>query len=126
MHTVLQEFWPCLTGLKWLHSCSAGLEHLLFPELVNSSVTLTNAKGVYSHSLAEYVAAVLYMQRHHEILVSSADETSDICLAALGVDGPMASAACSAFMCSPAHAQLLPKLPHHAQSFTVSLLPGMP
>jgi phosphoglycerate dehydrogenase-like enzyme len=49
----LQEFWPRLTGLKWLHSCSAGLEHLLFPELINSSVILTNAKGVYSHSLAE-------------------------------------------------------------------------
>jgi hypothetical protein len=53
LSTVLQEFWPRLTNLKWLHSCSAGLEHLLFPELVNSSVTLTNAKGVYSHSLAE-------------------------------------------------------------------------
>lgn len=51
--TGLQEFWPRLTNLKWLHSCSAGLEHLLFPELVNSNVTLTNAKGVYSHSLAE-------------------------------------------------------------------------
>lgn len=50
---MLQEFWPRLTNLKWLHSCSAGLEHLLFPELVNSSVILTNAKGVYSHSLAE-------------------------------------------------------------------------
>lgn len=49
----MQEFWPKLTGLKWLHSCSAGLEHLLFPELVNSPVVLTNAKGVYSHSLAE-------------------------------------------------------------------------
>jgi phosphoglycerate dehydrogenase-like enzyme len=48
-----QEFWPRLTGLKWLHSCSAGLEHLLFPELISSNVILTNAKGVYSHSLAE-------------------------------------------------------------------------
>jgi hypothetical protein len=49
----IQEFWPRLSGLKWLHSCSAGLEHLLFPELVQSSVVLTNARGVYSHSLAE-------------------------------------------------------------------------
>ncbi|PNH07305.1 D-2-hydroxyacid dehydrogenase [Tetrabaena socialis] len=37
-----------------MHSASAGLEHLLFPELVEGPVTLTNAKGVYSHSLAEY------------------------------------------------------------------------
>eukprot|EP00878_Enallax_costatus_P046953 GHUV01057287.1.p1 GENE.GHUV01057287.1~~GHUV01057287.1.p1 ORF type:complete len:340 (+),score=73.08 GHUV01057287.1:317-1336(+) len=50
----VQAFWPRLTGLKWLHSASAGLEHLLFPELVEGPVTLTNAKGVYSHSLAEY------------------------------------------------------------------------
>eukprot|EP00775_Hariotina_reticulata_P005492 gene5492-5727_t len=50
----VREFWPKLTGLAWLHSSSAGLEHLLFPELIESPVTLTNAKGVYSHSLAEY------------------------------------------------------------------------
>jgi hypothetical protein len=30
-----------------MHSASAGLEHLLFPELVESDVLLTNAKGVY-------------------------------------------------------------------------------
>ena len=50
----LQELWPKLTSLDWMHSASAGLEHLLFPALVESNVTLTNAKGVYSHSLAEY------------------------------------------------------------------------
>ena len=38
-----------------MHSSSAGLEHLLFPGLVQGPVLLTNAKGVYSHSLAEYV-----------------------------------------------------------------------
>lgn len=48
-----QEMWPRLTNLRWLHSASAGLEHLLFPELVDGPVVLTNAKGVYSHSLAE-------------------------------------------------------------------------
>ena len=52
-----QALWPKLTNLKWLHSASAGLEHLLFPELSDSPVTLTNAKGVYSHSLAEYTLA---------------------------------------------------------------------
>jgi len=49
-----QALWPKVPNLKWLHSASAGLEHLLFPELVEGSVLLTNAKGVYSHSLAEY------------------------------------------------------------------------
>lgn len=37
-----------------MHSSSAGVEKLLFTGLVESDVTLTNAKGVYSHSLAEY------------------------------------------------------------------------
>ena len=47
--------WPKLAGLKWLHSSSAGLDHLLFDELVESEqVKVTNARGVYSHSLAEY------------------------------------------------------------------------
>lgn len=55
---MLQALWPKLTGLRWAHSASAGLEHLLFDELVESDVVLTNAKGVYSHSLAE--AAITY------------------------------------------------------------------
>lgn len=49
-----QALWPRLRNLKWMHSSSAGLEHLLFPELVDSPVPLTNARGVYSNSLAEY------------------------------------------------------------------------
>lgn len=50
----MQALWPKLTKLKWLHSSSAGVEKLLFPELVESEVPVSNAKGVYSHSLAEY------------------------------------------------------------------------
>lgn len=50
----VQALWPQLTNLKWLHSSSAGVEKLLFPELVESEVPVSNAKGVYSHSLAEY------------------------------------------------------------------------
>ena len=50
----MQEMWPKLKGLKWLHSASAGLDSLLFPELIDSDVIVSNAKGVYSHSLAEY------------------------------------------------------------------------
>ena len=51
----MQEMWPKLQGLQWLHSSSAGLDHLLFHELIESEqVKVTNARGVYSHSLAEY------------------------------------------------------------------------
>jgi hypothetical protein len=41
---LLQEIWPSLKSLKWLYSSSAGLEGLLFPELVQSHVLVTNAK----------------------------------------------------------------------------------
>lgn len=42
--------------LTWIHSITAGVDHLLCPEIVdNEDITLTNAKGVFSHSLAEYV-----------------------------------------------------------------------
>lgn len=50
----IAALWPKLPNLVWMHSASAGLEHLLFPALVEGPVTLTNAKGVYSHSLAEW------------------------------------------------------------------------
>lgn len=50
----LEALWPRLPNVTWLHSASAGLEHLLFPALVDGPVALTNARGVYSHSLAEY------------------------------------------------------------------------
>ena len=40
-----QALWPRLTGLKWMHSGSAGLEHLLFPDLISGPVVLTNARG---------------------------------------------------------------------------------
>jgi phosphoglycerate dehydrogenase-like enzyme len=35
--------------LRWVHSSSAGVEHLLCSEIVdNPNITLTNAKGVFS------------------------------------------------------------------------------
>ena len=48
----LQELWPRLTGLRWLHSVFAGLEHLMFPELADSEIVMTNAKVHDSHALA--------------------------------------------------------------------------
>ncbi|KAK9909416.1 hypothetical protein WJX75_001901 [Coccomyxa subellipsoidea] len=53
----LQTLWPHLPNLQWLHSTAAGVEHILFPDLVDGPVTLTNAKGNFSHSLAEYTLA---------------------------------------------------------------------
>jgi phosphoglycerate dehydrogenase-like enzyme len=45
--------------LKWVHSTSAGVGQLLYPELRNSGVTLTNASGVFSIPMAEHTIGLL-------------------------------------------------------------------
>lgn len=50
--------------IRWVHSRSAGLDNLWFPELVESEVILTNGRGVFSASLGEFVlAAILYFAK---------------------------------------------------------------
>jgi phosphoglycerate dehydrogenase-like enzyme len=51
-------------GVRWVHSRSAGLDRILFPELVQSTVPLTNGSGVFSPSLGEFaLAAILYFAK---------------------------------------------------------------
>jgi phosphoglycerate dehydrogenase-like enzyme len=44
--------------LRWVHSPAAGIGGMLFPELVNSAVVLTNSRAMSSHTIAEHVLAV--------------------------------------------------------------------
>ena len=47
--------------LAWVHSRNAGLDTLLFSELVQSPVTLTNGSGVFRAPLGEFaLPAMLY------------------------------------------------------------------
>ncbi len=46
-------------NLRWVHSRAAGLDSLLFPELVESPIPLTNGTGVFSQSLGEFALAVI-------------------------------------------------------------------
>jgi phosphoglycerate dehydrogenase-like enzyme len=55
----LRDLWPSAARLRWVHSCSAGVERLLFPELVESDVVLTNSRGVYDLPMAEYALALM-------------------------------------------------------------------
>jgi phosphoglycerate dehydrogenase-like enzyme len=56
--------------LHWVHSRSVGLERTLFPELIASGVTLTNACGVFSPSLGEFaLAAILYFAKDFRRMV---------------------------------------------------------
>ncbi len=58
--------------LPWFHSRSAGLDTVLVPELVASSAILTNGRGAFSSSLAEFVvASLLYFVKDLRRLVKS-------------------------------------------------------
>jgi phosphoglycerate dehydrogenase-like enzyme len=51
-------------GLRWIHSRSAGVEYLMFGAVMENPAPLTNARGVFSASLGEFVmAAVLYFAK---------------------------------------------------------------
>src|SRR5208283_823757 len=55
------RIWQHATSTRWVHSLSAGVETLLFPALIDSSVPLTNARGIYKRSLAEFaLLGILY------------------------------------------------------------------
>lgn len=41
--------------LKWVHTATAGVASLLFPEMVSSEVILSNSAGVYGPAIAEHV-----------------------------------------------------------------------
>ncbi|MGW1679909.1 D-2-hydroxyacid dehydrogenase [Saccharopolyspora sp. NPDC002376] len=51
----IPEAWPHANALRWIHASSAGVDRLLFPELRNSEVVLTNSRGVFDRPMAEYV-----------------------------------------------------------------------
>ncbi|MFF7854878.1 NAD(P)-dependent oxidoreductase [Streptomyces sp. NPDC007904] len=44
---------------RWVHTASAGVDHLLCPELAASDTVVTNARGIFDGAIAEYVAALV-------------------------------------------------------------------
>jgi phosphoglycerate dehydrogenase-like enzyme len=46
------------TELRWVHSPAAGLGGMLFPEMVQSHVVMTNSRGISAGTIAEHVIAV--------------------------------------------------------------------
>ncbi len=46
--------------LRWIHSPAAAVHQLIFPELVNSDIILTNAREVHGPVVAEHVIALLF------------------------------------------------------------------
>jgi phosphoglycerate dehydrogenase-like enzyme len=61
---LLREVFQAAPKLAWVHSRNAGLDNLLFPELVASSVPLTNGTGIFSPSLGEFaLLSMLYFAK---------------------------------------------------------------
>ncbi|HEY8516198.1 MAG TPA: D-2-hydroxyacid dehydrogenase [Candidatus Binatia bacterium] len=45
--------------LRWVHSANAGVEAILYPEMVESDVVLTNGAGLHSVSIPEHVLGMM-------------------------------------------------------------------
>ena len=56
---IFEQLLQDIPNLRWVHSISAGVEHVLSPTLVASDVMLTNASGVFSVPMAETVLAYM-------------------------------------------------------------------
>jgi len=61
---LLREVFHMTERVRWVHTRAAGLDNLLFPELVASPAVLTNGSGVFSQALGEFVlGAILYFAK---------------------------------------------------------------
>lgn len=55
----LAASWVHAADVRWVQASSAGVDGLLFPDLVESEVVVTNARGVFDDAMAEYVLGLL-------------------------------------------------------------------
>jgi len=58
---MLRRAWPGHHHISWVHATSAGVNTLMFPELINSDIQLTNARGVFDRGIAEYVLGAVLL-----------------------------------------------------------------
>ena len=57
--TELRQVWDAVDNLRWIQWGGAGVDAVLFPELIESNIELTNMKGVFDRAIAEYVLGFL-------------------------------------------------------------------
>lgn len=55
----LRSAWSSADQLRWIHWGGAGVDAAMFPELVNSEVQLTNARGIFDQPMAEWVLGMM-------------------------------------------------------------------
>ncbi|MCI1241025.1 MAG: D-2-hydroxyacid dehydrogenase [Bifidobacterium subtile] len=54
-----RDAWSKETTISWIHVPTAGVDKLLFPELVSSPIVVTNARGIFDHPISEYVLGMI-------------------------------------------------------------------
>jgi phosphoglycerate dehydrogenase-like enzyme len=70
----LQATLALAPGARWVHFRSAGVDGSVYPELAERPLVVTNARGVFSLSLAEFViAAVLHFAKGFRRLIRNQD-----------------------------------------------------
>src|SRR5262249_55888035 len=58
--TLRPEQFRVAEKLRWIHSSAAAIHQLLFPELVNSDVLLTNGRDVHGPAVAEQTMGMIF------------------------------------------------------------------
>ncbi|MEU4223711.1 D-2-hydroxyacid dehydrogenase [Nonomuraea sp. NPDC026600] len=53
--SAVRQIWDHAGALRWIHVAAAGVDKLLFEELIDSDVIVTNARGVFDRPIAEFV-----------------------------------------------------------------------
>jgi phosphoglycerate dehydrogenase-like enzyme len=61
LSTEVPRAWPHADRVRWVHIASAGVDPLMFPELIDSAVVLTNSRGIFDQPIAEYVLGLILM-----------------------------------------------------------------
>ena len=55
--SAVKDVWQHSGSLKWIHVAAAGVDKLLFDELAESGVIVTNSRGIFDRPIAEFVLA---------------------------------------------------------------------
>lgn len=58
---MIENCWPEEPSVRWVHATSAGVDALMFPALANSTIPVTNARGVFNRGIAEYVLGAILL-----------------------------------------------------------------
>ena len=71
-----KELFQAAKKLKWIQSWGAGVDRILIPEVVNSSVIVTNAGGIHPTPISEHVIAMMlcFTRRLHIFIRNQTDK----------------------------------------------------